>query len=215
MAWIAAGIGVAGALFGGSKEDKASKRAAQMADARIREGQAKVEGGNLNKVYSPGGAAAYNQALGLLGVGGQPTVDPATGAQTPASGQPAFQNYLDSTGYRTQMKSGIDALNSNAAARGMLKSGATLKATQRFGAGLGQQYFNNYIGQLMGSANMGLSADQSLANVYTGNASQAAGALQQGYNGAAMGNATADATQNIAGAIAYQNRQPPAPQPVK
>lgn len=201
MAWIAAAIGVGGALLGGSQEKKAAKQSAAQYEAGVK----RVEANTGLKNYSQGGGAAFNQALGLLGVGGQqPQMDPTTGQPMATGGQVGFQNYLDSTGYRTQMKSGIDALNSNAAARGMLKSGATLKATQRFGAGLGQQYFNNYIGQLMGSAGMGQQADQTLANVYTGGAAGQAAATQAG--GAAVGGAIGDAAQNIAGAIGYYNK---------
>lgn len=251
MAWIAAGIGVAGALFGGAQEAKAAKKAGQQYEAGVRRTEQNT---GLRSTYSPGGAAAYNQALGLLGIqspgagpqkdyqaffsgnqdlqkewsknqklrdqfGNDPLAyakehDRIYGGAPTAAGQPgqgqggqaAFQNYLDSAGYKTQLNSGIDALNSNAAARGMLKSGATLKATQRFGSGLGQQYFNNYIGQLMNTANMGLSADQTLAGAYTGAAGGQAGAQLQA--GQAIGGAFGDAAQNIAGAIGY-NKQPP------
>jgi len=249
MAWIAAAVGIGGALIGGASEAGAAKKSAKMYEAGVRRTEQNT---GLKSTYSPGGAAAYNQALGLLGVqtpgtgpqkdyqaffsgnkdlqtewsknqklrdlygndplayakehdriyGGAPTIE-GSGSQGPG-GNAAFQNYLDSAGYKTQLNSGIDALNSNAAARGMLKSGATLKATQRFGSGLGQQYFNNYIGQLMNSANMGLSADQTLAGAYTGAAGGQAGAQLQA--GQAIGGAVGDATQNIAGAIALQNR---------
>lgn len=249
MAWIAAAVGVGGALLGGMSEQKAAKQAGKQYEAGVR----RVENNTgLKSTYSPGGAAAYNQALGLLGVnspgagpqkdyqaffsgnkdlqaewsknqklrdlygndplayakehdriyGGAPEV--AGSGQQGQGGQAAFQNYLDSSGYKTQMNAGIDALNSNAAARGMLKSGATLKATQRFGSGLGQQYFNNYIGQLMNTANMGLAADQTLAGAYTGAAGGQAGASMAA--GSAVGGAVGDAAQNIAGAIGYNNK---------
>lgn len=249
MPWIAAAVGVGGALLGGSQQAKAAKKAGQQYEAGVRRTEQNT---GLRSTYSPGGAAAYNQALSLLGVnspgngsqkdyqaffsgnqalqdewkknqklrdlygndplayakehdriyGGAPEVA-GTGGNGPG-GQAAFQNYLDSAGYKTQLNAGIDALNSNAAARGMLKSGATLKATQRFGSGLGQQYFNNYIGQLMNTANMGLSADQTLAGAYTGAAGGQAGAQLQA--GQAIGGAVGDIAQNVAGAIALQNR---------
>lgn len=194
MAWISAAIGVGGALLGGSSEKKAAKRAA----AQIEQGIKRVETQTgLKSTYSPGGAAAFSQAQNLLGIGGG---TPEQQAQS----QAGFQNYLDSAGYKTQLNSGIDALNSNAAARGMLKSGATLKATQRFGAGLGQQYFNNYIGQLNTQAGYGMQADQTLAGAYTNGATGQANANMAA--GAAQGNAIGDAAQNIAGAIGYYNK---------
>lgn len=208
MAWISAAIGVGGALLGGSSEKKAAKRAA----AQIEQGIKRVETQTgLKSTYSPGGAAAFSQAQNLLGIGtGAPAqIDPATGQPIPGTSgaeqaQAGFQNYLNSAGYKTQLKGGIDALNSNAAARGMLKSGATLKATQRFGAGLGQQYFNNYIGQLNTQAGYGMQADQTLAGAYTNGATGQANANMAA--GAAQGNAIGDAAQNIAGAIGYYNK---------
>ncbi len=207
MAWIGAAVGIGSALFGSSSEKKAAKRAA----AEREKGYQRVVGSNLGTVYAPGGARSYQQALQLLGVGGpqqEAQIDPATGQPIPGSGSQSlqgFQNYLDSAGYKTQLNAGIDALNSNAAARGMLKSGATLKATQRFGAGLGQQYFNNYIGQLMNTSNMGLSADQTIANAATGVASGNAGSYQRA--GENVASAIGDVGQNIAGAIALQNKK--------
>jgi len=193
MAWIAAAIGVGGALLGGSQEKKAAKKAGQAYEQGIK----RVEANTGLKSFSAGGQQAFGQAQNLLGVG---TNTPEGQAQA----QAGFQNYLDSAGYRTQMKGGIDALNSNAAARGMLKSGATLKATQRFGSGLGQQYFNNYIGQLNSQAGYGMQADQTLASTYTQGASGAANANMAA--GAATGGAIGDAAQNIAGAIGYYNK---------
>jgi hypothetical protein len=91
----------------------------------------------------------------------------------------------------------------------MLKSGGTLKATQRFGSGLGQQYFNNYIGQLMGQAGMGMQADQTLASAYTG------GATGQANANLAAGRATAEgyagAAGNIAGALGDRAGRPVVP----
>jgi len=185
MAWIAAAVGVGGSLLGGMSANKAAKKAAAAQEAGVKRVEANT---GLKSTYSPGGQAAFGQAQNLLGLG-----------PNPEAAQAGFQNYLDSAGYRTQMKGGIDALNSNAAARGMLKSGATLKATQRFGSGLGQQYFNNYIQQLNQQSGMGMQADQTLANVYTGGAAGAANA--QMAAGDATSKAYAGAASNIAGAI--------------
>lgn len=189
MAWIAAAIGVGGALLGSSSNKKAAKKAGQAVEQGI---QRVEQNTGLKSTYSPGGQRAFGQAQNLLGVGdGSP--------EAMAAAQGGFQNYLNSSGYQTQMKSGVDALNSNAAARGMLKSGATLKATQRFGSGLGQQYFNNYIGQLMGQAGMGMQADQTLAGAYTGGASGQANAQMAAGKASAEG--FAGAASNIAGAL--------------
>lgn len=207
MPWISAAVGIGSAIFGASSQKKAAKAAA----AEREKGYQRVVGGDLGQTYAPGGAAAFNQAQQLLGIGGpqQPAqIDPATGqpiAGTGSQSQAGFQNYLDSAGYKTQLNAGIDALNSNAAARGMLKSGATLKATQRFGSGLGQQYFNNYIGQLMSQSNQGLSANQTIASAATGVASGNAGAQMQ--VGAAQAQGWGGAAKNVVGAI--RDSRPP------
>jgi len=188
MVWISAAVGVGSALLGSNASGQASKRARREVETGIK----RVEDNTNFKGYSRGGANAFNQSQNLLGVG-----DGSPEAQAAARG--GFQNYLNSAGYKTQLDSGIDALNSNAAARGMLKSGATLKATQRFGAGLGQQYFNNYIGQLNQQAGYGMQADQNLSNVYTGGAATKANSQQA--NGAQQAQAWAGAGANIAGAL--------------
>lgn len=199
MAWIAAAIGVGGALLGSNSQRKAAKKAGQAVEQGI---QRTEQNTGLKTTYSPGGQQAFSQAQNLLGVGnGTP--------EEMAASQGSFQNYLDSSGYRTQLNSGIDALNSNAAAKGMLKSGATLKATQRFGSGLGQQYFNNYIGQLMQQSNMGMQADQTLAGAYTGGATGKANAQMAAGDASARG--YAGAASNIAGALGDMRGATPKP----
>lgn len=209
MAWIAAAVGVGSSIFGSLGAKSAAKKAAKATEAGVK----RVENNTGFKQYSQGGQRSFNASQNLLGLNNTPAQIGADGQPIPGTSgaeqsRAGFQNYLESAGYKTQLNSGIDALNSNAAARGMLKSGATLKATQRFGAGLGQQYFNNYIGQLNGQTGFGQQADQTLANVYTGGAAGQANANMAA--GAATSGAFADAGQNIAGAIGYYNK-PPAP----
>lgn len=71
---------------------------------------------------------------------------------SPSQDNPAFKNYLNSTGYNFQMQQGTDAITGNAASKGLLNSGATARGLETFGQGLAGQYFNNYLGQL-GSLN--------------------------------------------------------------
>lgn len=82
-------------------------------------------------------------ALGLGGVEGQ---------------QQSFGNFLNSIGYQSQLKAGQDAIAGSAAARGMLNSGATLKALNSYGQNLAQQGYQNYLANLMGVSNLGQSA---------------------------------------------------------
>lgn len=219
MVWIAAAVGIGTALFGASEKKKAAKKASQANAQGVSDALANT---NFKSSYSPGGAAAFSQANTLLGVdpGAAAQVDPATGQPIAGTSgaeksQAGFQNYLNSAGYKTQLNSGIDALNSNAAARGLLKSGATLKATQRFGAGLGQQYFNNYISQLNQQAGIGVQSDAALANIYTGGS---VGAQKAAYSaGDAGAEAASGIGKNIAGALGDMRgapKQPTGVQPV-
>jgi hypothetical protein len=112
----------------------------------------KSESGNhaedfINDTF--GGAAGYtgsssNQIAGLLGLGGG---DPQ-----------AFQKYLDSSGYKFTLDSGSKAITGNAASRGLLNSGSTLKALTQFGQDLASTKMDNYLGQLGSLAKIGLGA---------------------------------------------------------
>lgn len=217
--WLSALLGIGGSVIQGREQAKAQRYAADKAAETFERGVQRVQTDTGLRDTSRLGADARNQIAALLGVGAQPQVgDGYAGPyEQPSTQRPeAFQNFLNSTGYQTQLASGIDALNANAAARGMLKSGSTLKATQRYGAGLGQQYFNNYLSSLGGIANSGMTADAALANAYTGAASNAGQALQTGYGDAAntTGQMWADITTNAVGGLQdYLNNRPPKVQP--
>lgn len=87
---------------------------------------------------------------------------------------PAYQNYLKSTGYNFQMQQGSDAITGNAAAKGLLNSGATGKALTTYGQNLASTTFNNYLGQ-----------QTNLANLQGANAAGYSGAVTQGLQAAA------------------------------
>lgn len=127
----------------------------------------------------------------------------APGAPSGAGPGGAFQNFLDSTGYKTQMQSGVDALDLSASSKGLRNSGANQRAVQRFGAGMGQQYFENYLGQLDKPASQGLQAGMAVndanVNLTTGGAAQNNGYQIAGQNAENAG--VAGATKNIAGGI--------------
>lgn len=82
------------------------------------------------------------------------------------SGRPAgFQNYLNSTGYQFAKNQGLGAINGNAAASGMLDSGATLKALNNYGQGLAAQRFDNYLAQLTGVGQAGYNRQSQGSNM--------------------------------------------------
>jgi hypothetical protein len=112
----------------------------------------------------------------------------------------AFQNYLDSTGYNFQLGQGVNAVNQSAAARGLLHSGATLKALTNYGQNMGKSYFSQYLNQLSGQQDTGLRAGAALAGVGEGYAG-AVGANNNAY-ASDVGNAAlsgANSTNNLIG----------------
>jgi len=100
-----------------------------------------------------------------------------------AGSQEAFQNFLGSTGFQSQLQAGSQAITGNQAASGLLQSGSTLKRLNTFGQDLGQQGFTNFLGQLGGVAQRGLGAAQGASNALTGTGVQAAQTQGQGSAG--------------------------------
>lgn len=155
----------------------------------------------VSQAYNPyvqGGTAAQNQVYNLMGLNGAP-------AQTTAYGQ--FQT---DPGYQFQLGQGIQAIDrSNAARTGGGVTGGTLKALQRYGTGLADQSYGNYLSRLTGLGSQGLQATgaqtglqaqgyggQLQANLGSSNQMYgSAGTLGQGNIAAA--NAKAAGAQNI------------------
>lgn len=98
----------------------------------------------------------------------------------------AFQDYQDSTGHQFQLGEGMRAITGSAAAKGLLNSGATLKALNRFGQNLGATTFNNYLGQLGNVANRGLQAGGLIGGAGSSAGIAGGNAILQGYGAAAQ-----------------------------
>lgn len=122
-----------------------------------------------------------DQIAGMLGLGGG---DPA-----------AFQKYLDSSGYKFTLDSGSKAITGNAASRGLLNSGSTLKALTQFGQDLASTKMDNYLGQLGSLSKLGLGAGGLLADA--GQYSKGGGSSGGGL-GAFLGSLLASAGPAIA-----------------
>ena len=70
----------------------------------------------------------------------------------------AFNTFKDSSGYQFQLNQGNNAITSSAAASGLLNSGSALKAREKYGQGLANNYFSQYLQQLGGLRDTGLQA---------------------------------------------------------
>ena len=95
-------------------------------------------------------------------------------------------------GYQFQLQQGTQAVDRSEAAKGLLNSGATGKALQQYGQGLGSSYFGQYVSGLQNMAGAGQASAAQQAQVgmntannisanqiYAGNAA-AAGAIGTG-----------------------------------
>ena len=134
-------FGAVGGALGGEQARKAYKNAGNAASEVVDKSKAST-------VYAPGGANAFVMRQNLLGLG------------DPEAGQGAYQNYLNSTGYKSALEGGNDAITSSMAAGYGNKSGAADKARLRFGTGLANQYYNNFFSQLGEQSDAGQRADQ-------------------------------------------------------
>lgn len=121
----------------------------------------------------------------MLGVGGDGAAQSA-----------ALDNFSKSAGMDFVVESGNRMINSNQAAKGLLKSGSTLKRLQEYGQGMGKTYLNDYMNKLLGLSGLGLSAGGLLANA--GQWSKGTGPTQAGMGKQMLTAAAAAAAQAAA-----------------
>lgn len=160
-------------IFGGSKSKS------------VQQSTSTQESGNKSydwaqNTYNPtvtNGTNANNTLAALLGLNGD--ADAAS---------KAYDGYLGSTGYQTTINAGQKAITGSNAARGLLGSGSTLKALNKFGQDTSQQYFGNYLAQLLGLSNQGLDAGKTIAGT---------GAYSNGYS-QSTGNSQSSSSEGIA-----------------
>lgn len=192
-------IGGIGSIIGGNqaakKEDEGAKTALT--------GYNYLAGNAANQAAQsevPNALGTYNQAVGQQGATQDTENQLLTSDQ---SNNPAYQNYLNSTGYKFQLGQGTQAIAGSAAAKGILNSGSTAKALAGYGQGLAGQSFNNYLGQL-GSlqTQQGSRAGEALAGATLG--VNAAGQVGQAgtSGGATAGGLQAQAGQSVGSATA-------------
>jgi hypothetical protein len=228
-------IGGAASIFGSSNAASAQKDAAaqsaalqqQMFDKQV-ELQAPFRAGGLtaqNRLLTLLGlspdAATYGTANPNYGMtdaaAGVNTTDQYTlpqglnvNAASPDYGRYArdfgMQDFTADPGYAFRLNEGMKALNSQAAARGGLISGAALKAATNYGQQAGSQEYQNAYNRYQTNRNAQLNPLQSLMGAGQSGANQltsAAGTLGQGLGQAAVagGNAQAGGYINSANAI--------------
>jgi hypothetical protein len=106
----------------------------------------------VENIYGLNGAEAQNQSAGL---------------------------YQTSPGYEWQMKQGIGAIDNSAAAKGLRKSGATLKSLQTYGQGMADQDYQRWLegitglgkqgaASAFGAGNIQIGSNKSIGEIYSG-----------------------------------------------
>lgn len=174
----AAVIGAGASIYTGSKAAGAQKSAAnqQIAAQQQQFNQTRAD---LAPWRSTGGSALekLSQLYGLNGSAPDPSV------------------FTASPGYQYRFNEGIRGVDRGAAARGLLHSGAAVKAEENVGQGLASQEFGNYTNTLMGIAGTG----QQAANTSAAAGQSSANAISQAYGQA--GNARASSYANIGSSI--------------
>lgn len=157
-------------LVGGSKQKSQNSSSSQSSSSNQGFEWAK-------QLYTPvvqGATNTYSRLQSLLGLGGDK-----------AAAKQGFNDYLDSTDYNFTLDSGSRAITGNAAAKGALGSGATLKALQGYGQATGQKYFGDYLTRLLGLYEGGLGASSQVLGA--GNVSSSSSTSQGTGSGSSTG----------------------------
>ena len=80
------------------------------------------------------------------------------------NGQTATQAYSQTPGYQTALDSGVRAIGSSQAAKGLLNSGSTLKGITKYGEDLGTQYYQQLLDNLFKQSSLGVTAQGVLSD---------------------------------------------------
>lgn len=195
---IGAVIGAVGGLAGGAMQAGAARSAARSQEQMAREQlalQERIYGETVDR-FQPFGDAGNNALAALrfeMGLGDRPD---------------GYGGFTATPGYDFRVQQGQDAVQSSAAARGMLGSGATMTALNRFGQGIASEEYGNYMNRLSGMTDMGMGAaglqSTAGANFAQGGSSALANAGNAQAAGAiGVGNAWGGAMNNLSGALGY------------
>lgn len=184
MTWglvAATAIGVGGGLLTSSMNAGATRDASNIAAGSANRA-ADIQQGIYNQTradlspFTTAGTGALSQLSQILGIGG--------GAPDNTM---LFRALEQSPGYQFSLQQGLNAVNASGAARGLLNSGATIKAATSFGQGLAQSTLGDYLNRLGGIANLGQNSAAMTGNIGNTAAANAGQSLIAGGNAAGSG----------------------------
>jgi hypothetical protein len=185
----AAVLGAAATTVGAGKAAKATTKSANMsvAEQRRQDDLNRSE----NAPFLETGRNALDKLAGLYGVQRQG----ATAPPTSPDGTPlAYGGFETSPGYAFRRDEGLKAVERGAAARGLLRSGAAVKATDRFAEGLASSEYESFASHLAQLAGVG----QQAVSQNAASGSNAANNISVAYNTAGNARASAYATAGAA-----------------
>jgi len=196
---LAGAISQGGAQAGGNMAWGAANQAAQANQNEATRARAALS------PWVAAGGGAINKVTNLLGLGSLETnggnyntygLNPNNAREKQAA---AFADFEASPDYNFRISEGINALDRSAASRGLLRSGAQIKAISDYGQNTASQEYGNYFNNLLKAAGMGGEAASSGNNTAAGLTSNAGGFLTSG--GAARGSAYATGANALASGI--------------
>ncbi len=160
-------MGILQSLFGGSK----SSSGAEANSAGFQQSS----GTSQQSSNSTSSSQSGNQSFDLLSRILSPVVGGGAGGfqQLGEELSGGFEGYKDKAGFNFLMDRGAGDITSNAAAKGLLNSGGTLKGLTKFATELGDTFYGNYLDKLGNFSQLGLGAASPL--VGAGSFSNSAG----------------------------------------
>lgn len=194
--------GVAGAALAGAASAGISQLGKSSASGAVSKGVSGANGvatattGAARDIYQPymdTGTNALTAYGDFMGLHGQEAADTA------------MKGFQSSPGYGFQVSEGLRAVDAGAAAKGMLRSGATLKAEQTLGNNLANQDFSNYMTRLNSLTQLGLAGTNSFTNVLNGQANNQQGSIMSGAGAqASIYNAAGQDMSKVVGGLTTQ-----------
>ncbi len=190
----AAVVGAGASIISGNKASNALK---QSADQQVAESRRQYDQDRADLApWRAAGQSALAKMSAAYGLNGQA---PAT---------PEQLGFTTSPGYQFRRDQGVQAAERSAAARGLLGSGAAMKAVQRYGEGLAASEYGDWWNRLAGIAGVGqaatnttVAAGQNATNGITSAIGVAGNARASSY--ANTGSAINSGLNNIMGAYLY------------
>jgi hypothetical protein len=95
-------------------------------------------------------------------------------------------SFQESPGYQFAVQEGVNAIDRGASARGLLNSGARLRELTRYGTGMANQEYNNWLSRLQSLAGVGQTATGQASSLAAQTGNMGAGLIQNAGNNVAQ-----------------------------